>query len=224
MKASKFLLVAAVFLILNSGFSAKGLASGGVAPDGDDSSQYAPIPELQTQKPVDDYSIFDDVRIHIGVAMINSFQDIPLAAGVRSSATAHGVELNLGVDMFSPHWIVEGVLDSLPETAAGDARFSTNGFELRALYDTAIFEAVTVHLGLGVANRNYNIKTAARADGSVKASDTTFQSGATVLAAGIDYWPNANVSAGVEVTDHAPMASGDDPSSLDMAVKVTGHF
>lgn len=194
----------------------------------DTKEEYLPIPELnQTIAPKitdDNSSIFDDVRLHAGAAFIDSFQDFKIAPGIRQRGAVSGAQLNFGVDLFDTHWIVEGDLVNIPQTAVGDTRLSTNGFELRLLYETAILEGVTVHAAAGVASRNYDIITAARTDGSVSSGEQTFSSGATVLAAGIDYWVSGQMSAGIEFDNHLPMASGDDPSSIDIAVRLNGHF
>lgn len=195
--------------------------------DGEADEKYLPIPELsgETQTKVeDDSSIFDDVRLHAGAAFIDSFQSYTIGKGIRQSGALGGIDLNFGVDLFSEHWIVEGDLVNLPQTVIGDTKVSSNGFELRLVYETPILEAVTVHGSAGVASRNYDIVTSARPDGSVVAGEKTFASGATVLGAGIDYWLSGQFSAGVQFDDHMPMASGDDPSSLDMSIRLNGHF
>ena len=189
-----------------------------------DTEEYVPIPELTTQKPVDDESVFDDVRLHGDISFLNSYQDIQIAQGIRERGGLKGFALGFGVDLFSQHWIAEGVLVNFPESQLGDARVSSNGFELRLLYDAAIYEGVTLHGGVGVASRNYNVKTANRPDNSVKAGENSFASGATVLVGGIQYWPNAQISAGLELSNHMPLATGDDPSSVDLAIKLGGHF
>ena len=102
-------------------------------------------------------------------------------------------------------------------TVMSKSSLSSNTFELRVLYEKPIFYGVTVHGGVGLANRFYNIK-------SKGVPDRSFYSGATALVAGVDYWPSGDVSAGVEVTNHLPLASGDDPSSLDFGIKLSGHF
>jgi opacity protein-like surface antigen len=174
---------------------------------------------------VDDTSAFDECRIHGGVSLINSFQDYSIAAGIRERGGIRGFDLNLGIDLFSPHWIAEGEIIALPESQINDTRLSSNGFELRMLYDTNIIESVTVHGGVGIASRSYHIKTLARADLSgVQAGERSFASGATVLVGGADYWPSQEISIGIEVSNHIPMANGDDPTSIDMGIKLNGHF
>jgi opacity protein-like surface antigen len=169
-------------------------------------------------------SVFDEVRIHAGAAFVNSFQDYVIAPGIRERGGIKGFDLNFGVDLFSEHWQAEGHLVNFPETGVSDTRISSNGFELRLIYDTAIFEGITVHGGAGVANRSYTIKTSTRPDHSVLRGENSFSSGASVLTAGLDYWPNGQISAGLELSNHLPMASGDDPTSMDLAIKVNGHF
>jgi len=220
MKRNGIRILGVVFMLLSLEYRANALAD-------DSKDEYLPIPELNYQNPAkqtDDYSIFDEVRLHAGAAFINSFQDFMIAPGVRERGGVKGVQINFGVDLFSTNWMIEGDLVNIPETAIGDTRISSNGFELRMVYETPLIEALTVHADLGVASRGYNIKTSARPDGSVANGQQSFSSGATVLAAGLDYWVSGQISCGLEFANHLPMANGDDPSSLDLAVRVNGHF
>lgn len=168
-------------------------------------------------------SIFDETRIHLGVSLIQSMQDYLIAPGVRERGGLRGFQLALGLDFFSPQWIVEGIIMNFPQNSISDTDVALTGFELRVNYEKPIFYGITVHGGAGVANRVYNVKTQNR-EGIVVQSDRSFTSGASVLALGLTYWPSGEVSAGVEVTNHLPMARGDDPSSVDLSFKLTGHF
>jgi len=171
-----------------------------------------------------DTSVFDETRIHLGISLVDSMQDYLIAPGVREKGTLRGFELGLGVDLFSPEWIAEGIISTFPQDSISDTNLSLSGFELRLLYEKPIFYGVTLHGGVGLGSRAYNLKTKPRADHTVAALDKSFNSGASVLVFGADYWPSGEVSAGLEVTNHLPMAAGDDPSSIDFAVKLTGHF
>lgn len=176
---------------------------------------YTGIAELDY--PADDHSIFDEVRLHVGAAFLTSLQNFDSYPGNRESAGLRGFDLNFGADLFSANWMAEGHLINFPETSVGSSKLAANGFELRVVYDSAIYEAVTLHLGVGIASRSYTIKTQGR-------RDSTFSSAASVIAVGSDYWLSGQFSAGAEVTAHTPLVSGDDPSSLDLGLKVSGHF
>jgi hypothetical protein len=173
----------------------------------------------------DDASAFDDCRIHGGASFINSFQDFAVSPGVRDRGGIRGLELNLGIDMFTPRVIAEGVLLYFPEAQIEDAHLSSNAFELRMLYDNHLFDGVTFHLGAGISSRTYNVKIKpSTLITSPSNSDHSFSSGATALVSGLDYWPSPDVSVGVELTNHLPLANGDDPSSVDLGIKLNGHF
>ena len=99
----------------------------------------------------------------------------------------------------------------------GRSRLASSGFELRLLYDKPILTALTLHGGLGVGSRSYSVKIAG-------SPDLSFNSACTVLAFGGEYWITYQASAGIELTNHLPMASWDDPTSMDLGMKFTGHF
>jgi hypothetical protein len=180
--------------------------------------EYAPIPELNYNPPKekDTSSMFDDVRLHAGAAFLNSYQNVPLNQTQRAEGGMRGVQFNFGVDLFNPKWILQGALFSLPQATLGNAQVSSNGFELSLLYEASIYEQVTMHGGLGIESRNYGIRSGF--------GDNSMSSGASVLVTGLDYWPATFVSAGLEVSGHLPLANGDDPSSIDLGIKLNGHF
>jgi hypothetical protein len=180
--------------------------------------EYAPIPELNYTPPkkAKSDSMFDDVRLHAGAAYISSFQDVPVGGGNRARGGLRGAQFNFGIDLFSQYWILQGNLFSLPQTTFDQAQVSENGFELRQVFETSILESVTFHGGLGIEDRNYSIKS--------QNGDNSMSSGAWVSTAGVDYWPAPFISSGIELSAHLPLANGDDPSSYDLGVRVSGHF
>lgn len=186
-----------------------------------EAEEYPVISEI-TRPIEDESSILDDVRLHGGLTFISSFQEFALTESRRERGGVRGFALNFGIDLFSPRWIAQGVLVSYPESTVGEAKISSNGFELRLLYDAPIREAVTVYFGGGLANRAFNIK--ANQTSEHQAVDRSFQSGATVLAAGLEYWPSGSLSAGLELSNHIPMANAEEPSSVDLGIKLSGHF
>jgi hypothetical protein len=179
---------------------------------------YTPIPELNYTPPkkVKSESVFDDIRLHAGAAYVSSFQDVPLGGGQRARGGMRGAQFNFGVDLFSQYWILQGNLFSLPQTTFDQAQVSENGFELRQIFETPIMDAVTFHVGLGIEDRNYTIRSSQ--------GDNSMASGAWVIATGFDYWPAPFISSGVELSAHLPLANGDDPSSYDLGVRLSGHF
>jgi hypothetical protein len=200
-----------MLLILSLFGSAKSLAA-------EEEEHYAPIPELNYHPPKDteSNSIFDEVRLHAGAAFLNSYQNVPIGQGQRATGGARGMQFNFGVDLFNPKWILQGSLFSLPQQNINGAQISSNGFELSCLFETPIFEEITMHGGLGIEDRNYGIKSFL--------GDNSMTSGAYVLSTGVDYWPAPYISMGLEVSGHLPMASGDDPNSVDLGVRLNGHF
>ncbi len=174
------------------------------------------------QKVQNESSIFDDTRVHVNVGLLESFQSYDIAPGIREQGGIRGFQLGVGVDLFSPNWIAQGVIMNFPATGVDDTTLSSNAFELRIIYDHSILEGVTLHGGAGLGNRFYDIKSQVRSN--LAAQESTFNSGAAVLIFGADYWPSGELSAGLELSTHVPLANGNDPSSIDLAVNISGHF
>jgi opacity protein-like surface antigen len=189
-----------------------------------DEDLYIPQTTKKTLHPDHEDSVFDDVRLHAGVAYLTSFQDVPTGNGTRERGGLNGFDLNFGIDLFSPNWIAEGHVMNFPEASIGSSRVSSNGFELRILYDTPIAEGLTVHGGAGIASRSFNIKTTTVSNNLTRRFDKNIQAGATSLVGGLDYWPSGQLSIGAEVSNHFPMTSDQDPNTMELAIKLNGHF
>ncbi len=171
-----------------------------------------------------DDSTFDEIRIHLGVSLLQSYQKFNIAPGVQAEGGIRGFQLGLGVDLFSPHWIAQGLLTNYPTSGIEDTTISSNAFELRLIYDYPIMVGVTVHGGAGIGNRYYNIKTQARTGTNVDDGQSSFNSGAFGLVVGAEYWPTGEISGGIEFSHHTPMASSTDPTSYDLGIQISGHF
>lgn len=169
-------------------------------------------------------STFDDVRIHLGASLLQSYQTFSIAPGYQAQGGIRGFQLGLGIDLFSPHWIAQGLLINYPTAGIEDTTLSSNAFELRLIYDYPILLGVTLHGGMGIGNRYYNIKTQSRIGTSVMDGESSFNSGAVSLVAGVEYWPTGEISGGIDLSHHMPMASSSEPSSFDLAIQISGHF
>src|SRR4051812_16017698 len=92
---------------------------------------YAPIPELSFHENTDETSVFDEMRLHAGASFVNSYTQFKIGNNVSEKGNLRGLQLNIGMDLFNEHWIVEGLVQSMPEMSVGDTKISSNGFELR---------------------------------------------------------------------------------------------
>jgi hypothetical protein len=161
-------------------------------------------------------STFDEVRIHLGVSLLQSYQTLTVSPGHEIEGGIRGFQLGLGIDLFSPHWIAQGLLVNYPTASIEDSTLSSSAFELRLLYDYPVLVGVTLHGGAGIGNRFYSVKS--------PVNEGSFNSGAVSFVAGVEYWPTGEISGGIDLSHHMPMASGQDPSSYDLAIQISGHF
>ncbi len=57
-------------------------------------------------------SSFDDVRLHAGIGYSNTFTNIA-AQNQNFNRHASGIQLSLGMDLFSPNWYSEGFSETM---------------------------------------------------------------------------------------------------------------
>jgi len=178
-----------------------------------------------SRRSTDSLSSFDDVRLHGGVAIVQSIQQIALndSGTQMGTASTRGIQANLGIDLFSQHWIAEGSVLNYPEFRQDNFSVASNAFELKLLYTGAVSRGLTLHGGPGICSRNFTIKV--DNDPAQKlGGQRTISTANTVFVAGANYWVSGSLSIGLEGAARIPMTSSTDPQSTDLGIRIDGHF
>lgn len=76
---------------------------------------------------------FDRLQIHLSLGFIQTVNSL-LVADRSISRLEDGVQLGLGVDIFSPEWVAEGLLKNYGRSTQNDTNVSLREFDLRLSY------------------------------------------------------------------------------------------
>jgi len=99
----------------------------------------------------------EKVKIHFGIGFTNSFLSYAHNQG-RADGFHKGFQASLGIDLFSPHWIAEGVVRTFGEANIEDTRVSLREFDLKLIHVLNPNSFLSFHAGIGLAARYLNVK------------------------------------------------------------------
>ena len=162
----------------------------------------------------DTQSSLDTVMIHAGLGYVNSFSNFR-TNGQNESRYQNGLQLSLGIDLFSPNWYSEGVFRNYGVTSQGSEDINLKEFDLKVGYKAPISNIWAYSFGTGIANRFLKITDSSR-DVSVNETTPSF-----MLSGGFYATPSKNISVGLEANARTPFVSDTaDQNSFDFALKV----
>lgn len=163
------------------------------------------------QRPSD----LDDVRLHMGVGYANSFTNIS-ANQQNYNRHATGIQLSVGMDLFSPNWYSEGIFRNYGTTASGSEEFSLRELDLKIGYTNKLESIWSYNLAAGLSNRFLKFSDANK---GLSIDQTT---PSLVIGTGFSAQVHRNLSLGAEIGAKSPMmGSAADKSSIDFALRLT---
>lgn len=159
-------------------------------------------------------SPFDSVMIHAGLGYISSFANFQ-ANNETMSRFETGLQLSLGIDLFSPNWYSEGVFRNFGVSSQGTETINLKEFDLKVGYKAPVSNLWSYTLGTGLSNRFLTISDPAR---GIDVNSTT---PSLMISGGFYANPNKNIAIGIESNAHAALISRTaDKSSFDFALRV----
>lgn len=159
-------------------------------------------------------SSFDTVRIHAGVGYANSFTNIS-AQKQNFNRHATGIQVSLGMDLFSPNWYAEGVLRNFGVTTIGDEELDLRELDLKLGYTNKLENIWSFTLSTGLANRFLRFSDATK---NIDVNSTT---PSVIVSTGFFAQVHKNISFGAEVSGHSAVISRTaDKSSFDFAFRI----
>lgn len=173
--------------------------------------------ELSTKKNklVNDHvSPFDTVMIHAGLGYISSFANYR-ANNQNLNRYQNGLQLSLGIDLFSPNWYSEGVFRNYGVTSQGEESINLKEFDLKVGYKAPIAQMWSYSLASGLSNRFLTITD------SSKSIDVNTTTPSLLLSAGVYINPNKNLALGLEGSAHSALVNRTvDRDSVDFAFRI----
>ena len=160
-------------------------------------------------------SSFDDVRLHAGIGYTNSFTNISTKED-NITRHANGIQLSVGMDLFSSNWYSEGVFRNYGLTSSGSEEFSLRELDLKIGYTNKIDSLWSYSLSSGLSNRFLRYSDSAR---GISIDDTT---PSLAISSGLNAQLHKNLSIGAELGARSALINRTaDKSSLDFAIRLT---
>lgn len=160
-------------------------------------------------------SDLDEVRLHAGIGYANSFTNI---ATQKQNFNRHaaGIQLSVGMDLFSPNWYSEGVFRNYGQNSSGSEEFSLREIDLKIGYTNKLESIWSYTLSSGLSNRFLKFSDANTA---INVDETT---PSLVISTGFMGQIHRNLSIGAEVGARSALVNRTaDKNSFDFAFRLT---
>lgn len=160
-------------------------------------------------------SSFDDVRLHAGIGYANSFTNIS-TQNENFSRHASGIQLSVGMDLFSANWYSEGVFRNYGLTSSGSEEFTLREVDLKIGYTNNLQSIWSYSLSSGLSNRFLRFSDSSR---GISVDDTT---PSLVISSGMTAQLHKNLSIGAEIGARSALVNRTaDKNSVDFALRLT---
>jgi hypothetical protein len=171
--------------------------------------------EVTTEDP------FDNVKIHAGVGFVNSIFTVNHINGDKTYGAQRGIQVSLGIDLFSKFWQAEGTFRNFGETKYENASISTKEFDLKLLYQSRFSPSWAFRMGGGLAARYMNIDYF----GQEGAYSKQYQTPASLIQGGLLTYLTNNLSIGADASlRNALIDETPDRTAFDFTLRLDGHF
>lgn len=161
---------------------------------------------------------FDTIWIHAGIGLAAMMQQVSLDNGNVIHFNQKGFQASLGIDLFSPNWMAEGLARSFGESDDTDHRVSLKEFELKLLYKDRFSRSLGFRAGGGLAARYMAIR-------SFSTGPMEYTTPSSVATLGMDLFLNDKISIGADISARNSMISETlDRNSFDATLRMDTHF
>lgn len=156
---------------------------------------------------------FDDVRILAGIGFVTGFTNISTAQQ-NFTRSASGIQLALGMELFSPNWYSEGVFKNFGTQNNGDEELSLRDIDLKIGFKSDVQRSYSYNIAAGISNRFMTFSKGLH----ISAKETT---PAMMIASGLQAHIHKNISVGVELSARSSFVnSSADKNSVDLAFRL----
>lgn len=160
-------------------------------------------------------SSFDEIRLHAGIGYTNCFTNIA-AENQNFNRHATGIQLSIGMDLFSQNWYSEGVFKNYGVTSYGNEEMSLREFDLKLGYTDRLESIWSYSISSGLSNRFL------RFTDSTRKIDVESTTPSLIVSTGFNAQIHRNLSLGAEISAHSAITSRtSDKSSFDFAFRLT---
>jgi len=162
-------------------------------------------------------SPFDDVLIHVGLGYVTAFSQTSIQ-GNNLSNQFSGLQLSLGINLFSPHWYSEAAWRNYGVQNHFTQETGLRELDFRLGYQDALNGQWNYRLGTGLATRFFHYSDTAK-DINIDATTP-----AMMINFGLFAKMSEFVSLGAEASFRSPLVSSNDKGSWDLSLQTLTSF
>ena len=211
-----------IFLLLTLSFVQLTPAFGGM-PSGSDVEEltYDQILDRLSKKKSDlkkvAHSSFDDIKIHAALGYVTSYSKMEIQ-GSNKDQNHHGLQLSLGIDLFSPRWFSEANWRNFGYQNLGSIEVGLRELDFQVGYQNLIASSTQYRIALGLATRFLNYGDHGN---NLHISETT---PALAICVGLSSEISSFISAGLQSSYRSPLTSSSDKGGLDIGMQMMASF
>ncbi len=162
-------------------------------------------------------SPFDDVSIHVGLGYVTSFAQASVQ-GNSISDQYTGLQLSLGINLFSPHWYSEAAWRNYGFHKQLTQETGLRELDFKIGYQSELNTQWKYRLGTGLSTRFMHYSDTAK---NINIDATT---PALVGSFGMMASMNEVISIGAEASFRSPLVSSTDKGSWDLSLQTIASF
>jgi hypothetical protein len=126
-----------------------------------------------------------------------------------------GIQLSLGIDLFSPNWYSEGIFKNYGVSTKGTQELKLREFDLKIGYTNTLKSIWSYSLSTGLSNRFLTFSDKSK---NINIDETT---PSLIISTGIKAQLHKNLSLGAEISAHSAFVDTADRNSADIALRLT---
>lgn len=158
----------------------------------------------------------DNSVIHAGVAFANMFETIDYN-NEHYFLNQGGVQISLGIDLFSEHISAEGTMASFGEYNYDGVQISAKEFSLNFIAKEKLSNQLQLRGGMGITGRYLSVIS--------KGNQSDYSTPSSIFLIGGDYYVSNSLSLGTELAmKNAITGETIDTRSYSMLIRLDTHF
>jgi len=169
--------------------------------------------KAQNSRSVRSYSM-----AHIGLGASQTFYD-PSRSPLSSTSLQNqgGLIINVGVDVFSSQWGLEGSFANYGRLNNQETDIRLREFSLKGVYKPMLSNDWNMRLGIGISSRFLDLRT--------PLGSASYKTPSGLFTVGVDSYINSFISVGADLNFKTAMISDSiDQNSVDLAFRIDTHF
>ena len=162
----------------------------------------------------------ESIKFHASLGFTTSLVQLDLPNDLPDSKSMRGIELRLGIDLFSPHWVAEGAVRTFTPEPFLNGEITLKEFDLLFVYKNSVNKPLNFSFGGGMTSRYMDLRGI-----NISGVDTSSATPASVILAGASTAFSESFSLGAAISYRDALVSKTaDEGSIDGTLQFNGRF